>query len=149
MFVLLVFLLYSITTLFGSFNAKSNFKKIQFRISTQFTSENSSISSKSFFCMNAQLNSIWPIERTVPCDTNLSPSAPGNNGNDRSFCILRISSITGTSPSDCLESYLGHSFGGGYPSVEEQSVYFAALADWTTINRRIRILLYIYIYIYI
>ena len=43
----------------------------------------------------------------------------------QSFCI------TGTSPSDCLVSYLGHSFGGGaYPSAEMQLVYSAAHANW-------------------
>ena len=57
--------------------------------------------------------------------------------------ILRIpqsSSITGTSPSDCLVSYPGHSSarGGSYLSAEVQSVYSTAPADWamTTFGRR-------------
>ena len=43
-------------------------------------------------------------------------------------------SITGTSPSDCLVSYLGHSLlgGGSYPSAEVQSVYSTAPTDWAT-----------------
>ena len=40
------------------------------------------------------------------------------------------SSITGTSPSDFLVSYPGHSLvGGSYPSAEKQSVYSIAPAD--------------------
>ena len=40
-------------------------------------------------------------------------------------------SITGTSPSDCLELYPGHSLGGGsYSSAVVQSVYSTAPADW-------------------
>ena len=49
--------------------------------------------------------------------------------------MLRIPqnpSITGTSPSDCLVSYPGHSLGdGSYPSAEVQSVYSTAQAEWT------------------
>ena len=41
--------------------------------------------------------------------------------------ILQSSSIAGTSPSDCLVSYPGHSLGGwSYPSAEKQSVYSTA-----------------------
>ena len=40
--------------------------------------------------------------------------------------------ITGTSPSDCLESYLGYSLSGegSDPYVEKVSVYSTAPADW-------------------
>ena len=41
--------------------------------------------------------------------------------------------FSGTSPSDCLVSYLGHSFVGSYPSVEKQSVYSTAPLDWARI----------------
>ena len=49
--------------------------------------------------------------------------------------VLRIpqsSSITGTSPSDGLVSYSEHSL-GGYPSIEMQSEYSTAQADWAMI----------------
>ena len=46
--------------------------------------------------------------------------------------IPQSSSITGTSPSDCLVSYQGHSLGESYPSAEVQSVYSTAPANWTT-----------------
>ena len=44
----------------------------------------------------------------------------------------QISSITGTSTSDRLVSYPGHSLGVSYPSAEVQSVYFTAPADWAS-----------------
>ena len=56
---------------------------------------------------------------------------PGSNGNEGVLRIPKSSSTAGTSPSDCLVSYLGHSLrGGSYPSAEVQSVYSTAPADW-------------------
>ena len=57
-------------------------------------------------------------------DTKLEPksatspgqSEPGSNGNKGIFCIAQSSSNTGASPSDCLVSYPGHSFGESCPS---------------------------------
>ena len=58
-------------------------------------------------------------------------SGPRSNGNERVLCIPKRPSITGTSPSDCFVSYPGHSLReGSYPSVEVQSVYSTAPADW-------------------
>ena len=56
-----------------------------------------------------QFSSIQPIDRalsgaTIPCQ-----SGPGSNGNEGVLCIPQSSSITGTSPSDFLVSYPGHS----------------------------------------
>ena len=42
-------------------------------------------------------------------------SGPGNNGNEGVFHIPQSSSITGTSPSDCLVSYPGDSLGRVLP----------------------------------
>ena len=56
-----------------------------------------------------------------------------SNGNEGVLRVSQSSSITGTSPSDCLGSYLGHSLGEGgesYPSSEVQSVYSTASANW-------------------
>ena len=53
--------------------------------------------------------------------TTPGPSEPGSNGNEGVLCIPQISSVTGTSPSDCLV--------GSYPFAEVQSVYSTALAD--------------------
>ena len=52
------------------------------------------------------------------------------NGNEGVLRIPQSSSITGTSPLDCLVSYPGHSLGGLTPSGEVQSVYSTVLADW-------------------
>ena len=51
----------------------------------------------------------------------------GSNDNEGVLCILQSPSITGTSPSDRLVSYQGHSLGG---SAEVQLVYSTAPADW-------------------
>ena len=45
--------------------------------------------------------------------TNPDQSGPGSDGNKQVLCIPQISSITRTSPSDCLVSYPGHSLVGG------------------------------------
>ena len=62
-------------------------------------------------------------------------SVPGSNGNKGVLRIPQSSYFTGTSPSDCLESYPGYSLvcvcvGGSYLSAEMQSVYSTAPADW-------------------
>ena len=47
--------------------------------------------------------------------------------------VLRIpqsSSPTGTSPSDCLVSYRGHSLWGSYPPAEKQLVYSTDPVEW-------------------
>ena len=82
------------------------FQTIQFKISTQF-------------------NSIRPIDSTLSGTTT-----PGQN--DGNGCVLHIpqnSSITRTSPSDCLVSYAKHMPMESYPSAEMQFFYSAALAD--------------------
>ena len=63
-------------------------------------------------------------------------SGPWSDGNKGVLRIPQSSNITGTSPSDCLVSYLGHSLvgGGAYPSAEKQSVYSPAQADWARRN---------------
>ena len=40
-------------------------------------------------------------------------SGPGSDGNEGVLRIPQSSSTAGTSPSDCLVSYPGHSLGGG------------------------------------
>ena len=55
----------------------------------------------------------------------------GSDGNEGVHRILLSSNITGSSPSDCLVPYPGHSLGESYPSADMQSVYSAASADLT------------------
>ena len=51
----------------------------------------------------------------------------GSDSNEGVLCIPQSSSITGTSPSDCLVSYPGHLLRGvSYPSAEKQFVYSTA-----------------------
>ena len=62
---------------------------------------------------------------TIPGQTG-----SGSNGNKGVLHIPQSPSITGTSPTDCLVSYPGHSFGGGsYPYAEVQSVYSPPSTD--------------------
>ena len=57
----------------------------------------------------------------------------GSDDNKGVLCIPYSSSITGTSPSDCVVSYLGHSLAEFSLSAEMQSVYSAASAHWANI----------------
>ena len=52
------------------------------------------------------------MDRALSGATTPSQSGPGSNGNEGVLRIPQSSCITGTSPSDCLVSYPGHSFGG-------------------------------------
>ena len=58
--------------------------------------------------ISMQFSSVWPIDRTLSGATTLGQSGPGSDGNEGVLCIPQSSSITGTSPSDCLVSYPGH-----------------------------------------
>ena len=99
------------------------FQIIQITMSTQFKCKydlivkNISISSYSVYSYNSVqrkyfVRSILPIDRALSGATTPGQSGPGSNGNEGVLCILPESSITGTSPSDCLVSYRGHSWGG-------------------------------------
>ena len=63
--------------------------------------------------------------------TTPGQSEPGSNDNEGILRIPQSSSITGTSPSDCLASYNQNTRweAGSYPSTEMQSVYSAAATD--------------------
>ena len=60
-------------------------------------------------------HSIWPIDRTLLGATTPGQSGPGSNGNKGVLRIPQSSSITGTSPSDCLVSYPDTHWGGLTP----------------------------------
>ena len=53
--------------------------------------------------------------------TTPGQSGPGSNGNEGVLRIPQSSSIAGTSPSDCLVSYPGHSLGGGLTPLQRSS----------------------------
>ena len=63
------------------------------------------------FSISTQFSSIWPIDRTLSDTTTPDQSGPGSNDNEWVLWIPQSSSITGTSASDCLASYAGHSLG--------------------------------------
>ena len=48
----------------------------------------------------------------------------------KGYFIPQSFSVTGDSPSDCLVSYPGLSLEVSYPTVEIQSMYSTASADW-------------------
>ena len=77
--------------------------------------------------ISTQISSIWPIDKTL-----LGATTPGVMVMKGVLRIPQSFSITETSPSDRLVSYAGHSLGVTYPSVEMQSVYSTAPADWAT-----------------
>ena len=84
------------------------------------------------FSISMQFSSIWPLDRALLDATTPGQSGSGSDGNEGVLCIPQSSSITGTSPSDCLVSYPGHSLGVGgrdFPSAEVQSVYSTVLAN--------------------
>ena len=87
------------------------------------------------FTISMQFSSIWPIDRTLSGATTLGLSGPRSDGNERVLHMPQSSCITGTSPSDCLVSYLPHSLWGSYPSVEVQLVY----STFKILNRTITV----------
>ena len=82
------------------------------------------------FSISTQFSSIRPIDTTLSGATTPDQSGPGSDDNEELLRIPQSSSITGTSLSDCLVSYAGHSLGGFYPE-EIQSVYSSSSADLT------------------
>ena len=68
---------------------------------------------------SAQFSSIWPIARILSGATTPSQTGPGSDGNEGVLHIPQISSITGTSLSDCFVSHPGHLLGGLLPLCRE------------------------------
>ena len=69
------------------------------------------------------------MDRILSGATTPGQSGPGSDGNELILYVPQSSSITGTSPSDCLVSYLEHSLGESYSSAEKQSVNSTAPAE--------------------
>ena len=53
-------------------------------------------------------SSIWAIDRNLSGAITPAQSSPGSDNNEGVLCIPQSSSITGTSPSDCLVLYPEH-----------------------------------------
>ena len=60
------------------------------------------------------------------------------NGNEGVLCLPQSSSITGTSPSDCLMSYSGHSLGGVLPFYRDTVVCWGCRIHWLHLCRGVR-----------
>ena len=102
------------------------FQTIQFSISTQFKCKYTVWLSKIFLFQSIQPSQtvlfqtiqfsisiqLVLLDRTLSGATILSQSGPGSNGDEGVIYIPQSSSITGTSSSDCLVSYPGHSLVG-------------------------------------
>ena len=88
------------------------------------------------FCISTQFRSTWLMYRTLSGATTLGYNRPGSHCNKGVLCIPKSSSISGTSLSDCLVSYLGHTlrWGVSYLAAEMQLDY--STADWTRIFSR-------------
>ena len=85
---------------------------------------------KQFSLTLTRISSIWPLDRPYEVLPLWGQSGPGSNGNKGVLHIPQSSSITGTSPSDCLVSYSEHSLGEYHSSANMQSVYSAVTTDW-------------------
>ena len=70
--------------------------------------------------------------RAISGATTPGQSGPGSNGNKGVPRILQSSSIAGTSPSDFLVSYPGHSLGGGVLQRYSQCILQPQLAGQYT-----------------
>ena len=73
------------------------------------------------FSISTLFSSFWPIDRTLPVANTQGQSGTRSDANKGVLRIPQSSSITGTSPSDCLVSYTGHSLEEYYPPDEMQS----------------------------
>ena len=105
------------------------FQTIQFNISMQFKSQK--VLFQTFLIsISSEFSFIWAIDRTLSGATTLGLSEPGSDGNKGVLRLPQSSSITGTSPSDCLVSYPLVGWGEFHPPAEKQSVYSTAPADW-------------------
>ena len=62
-----------------------------------------------------------PIDRALSGATTPGQSGPGSDGNEGVLHIPQSFSTAGTSPSDCLVSYPGHSLGGGLTPLQRCS----------------------------
>ena len=94
------------------------FQTIQFSISP--VSMSKTVPFQTIQCsVSMHFSSIWSIDRTLSGATTPDQSGPGSDGNEGVLHIPQSSTITGTSPSDCLVSYPGHLLVGVLPLCRE------------------------------
>ena len=100
-------------------------------VCTEFHCQKSVLFQTIQLSISSHFSSIWPINRTLSGATTPSQSELGSDGNKRVVCIPQSSSIIGTSQSDCLVSYPGHSLEAG---AEKLSVYSTTSANWAILE---------------
>ena len=103
----LVVLSYSVSTPFGLLDISIVFVYKQLNIKTLLFQAIQ-------FSISTQFSSIWPQDRTLSSATTPGQSGPVSDGNEGELRISQSSGTTGTSPSDSLVSYPGHSIMGGF-----------------------------------
>ena len=134
---------------------RSKFQTIQFSISIvfvyiQLNIETIQLNVKTVlfqtiqFSLSTQFSSTWPIDRNFSGASTASQSGPGSDGNKGVRRILKSSSFTEASLSDCLVPYPGHSLGELYHSLEMLSVYSINPADWPMALNSLHVLLSCY-----
>ena len=77
--------------------------------------KNVSISSNSVYSIHFSINMLLVLFRALSGATTPGQSGPESDGNEGVLRIPQSSSTAGTSPSDCLVSFPGHSLGGVLP----------------------------------
>ena len=80
------------------------------------------------FTICSHFFSIWPIDGSISVATTPGQSGSGNHGKEGVLHIPQSSSITVTSPSDCLMSYPGHTSGAVLPLCRDAVSLFYTLS---------------------
>ena len=93
------------------------------------------------FSISAQFSSILTIDGTLSGATTPGQSGSGIDGNEGVLHIPQSSSITGTSPSDCLVSYPGHTLGVVLPQCRGAVGVFYSPSQLGKLLRGINLLL--------
>ena len=117
-------LFYTVSILFGSFNAELIFKTIHFSISIDFVYKllnvkNVQLNDKTVlfqtiqFSISAQFSYVWPTDRILSAATTPDQIGPGSDGSEGVLRIPQSSSITATSPWVCLVSHQDTRWWGG------------------------------------
>ena len=87
------------------------------------------------FNISTLFSPISRIDRTRLGATTPGYNRPESDGNKGVLRISQTASIIGSTPSDCLVSYIKDTRWGTYPTAEMRSVCPSAPADWTNKNQ--------------
>ena len=125
-----VVLFYGISTLFESFNTELNFRQFSL-VRIVFVYKQLNVKTVLFqtiqLSISTQFSSIWPIDKALSGATTPGRSGLGSDVNEQVLRIPQSSTITRTSPSNCLVLYPGHLLGGvlGLTPPQKSSVFYS------------------------